>query len=572
MRIGIFSLILVIAMVVLLSGVAYLQIGIHERYRVMSEGNRLKVLPLMAPRGSILDRKGRVLVEDILAFNVSVIYYRIKDVNALATELNSIFEIPNDKMIARIKESRKTPYSPVCIVEDIGMEKTVHMEELGMNHPDLVLQVSAKRKYKYEETASHILGYVGLINRSELNKLKHYGYRINDFVGRDGVEKYYDDYLRGKHGGKQIEVDHRGRETATLGFREPLPGRDIYLTIDLDLQKYCENLMDGRKGAIVAMDPSSGAVLAMASSPAYDPEIFIDKEKRKKIKSVLSDHEYPLLNRAISGVYPPGSVFKTITAVSVLEGSKATTETVVNCPGSFTLGKTSFACWRENGHGDQVLQDALKNSCNVYFFKMGLLAGADKISEFAGKFGFGSFSGIDLPGERNGTLPSSEWKRKNMNKKWYKGDTVNYSIGQGYLLTSPIQVARMMSVFANGGYLVKPYVVERVDDVHVNSGEKVFLDISPKTVSNIREGLKEVVNGYRGTGFKAKQKDFIVAGKTGTAQTSRHKNHGWFAGFAPFSEAKLTVVVFDEFGGKGGYYAAKTSGEVFKKAKELGII
>ncbi|MBU0683496.1 MAG: penicillin-binding protein 2 [Candidatus Omnitrophica bacterium] len=572
MRIGIFSLILIIAMVLLLAGVAYLQIGIHEKYKIMSEENRLKVLPLMAPRGSILDRKGRVLVEDILAFNVSVLYYRIKDANALAVELNSIFEMSKEELLSRIKESKKNPYSPVCIVEDIGMEKTVHMEELGMNHPDLVLQVSAKRKYIYEETASHVLGYVGLINRSEFKKLKHYGYRINDFVGRDGVEKYYDDYLRGKHGGKQIEVDHRGREAATLGFREPFPGRDIYLTIDLDLQKYCENLMEDRKGAIVAMDPSTGAVLAMVSAPAYDPEIFIDKEKRKRIKNVLSDHAYPLLNRAISGVYPPGSVFKTMTAVSALEESKATPKTVFNCSGSFTLGKTSFACWKEKGHGDQVLQDALKNSCNVYFFKMGLLSGADKISEYAGKFGFGSSSGIDLPGERSGTLPSTAWKSKNLNKKWYKGDTVNYSIGQGYLLTSPIQVARMMSVFANGGYLMKPYVVERVDDVRVNSGEKVFLDLSPETVSNIREGLKEVVNGYRGTGCNAKQKEFIVSGKTGTAQTSKGKNHGWFAGFAPFSSAKLTVVVFDEFGGKGGYYSAKTAGEIFKKAGDLGII
>ncbi|MBL7072292.1 MAG: penicillin-binding protein 2 [Candidatus Omnitrophica bacterium] len=573
MRIWFFSLILIVAMGVLFAGLFYVQVGMYEKYSVMSEENRLKVVPLVAPRGSIFDRNGKVLVEDVLSFDVAIIYYRVEDKDSLTNVLSEVLEVPKSVVSRRIKEAGKIPYSPVSIASNIGMEKVIRLEELEMNHPDILLEISAKRKYLYGDSAAHVVGYVGSINRSEFKRLKHYGYKINDLVGRDGVEKAFDDYLRGTHGGKQIEVDHRGREATTLGYREPLPGKDVYLTIDLELQKTCEKLLEKKKGAIVAMDPSTGAVLAMASAPAYDPGIFINRERASELSKVFGSRNYPLMNRAIAGTYPPGSVFKVITALSGLDSSDATIKTVFNCQGSLSLGKFRFACWREKGHADQILRDAIKHSCNVYFFKLGLLAGVDRISAFAKKCGLGQHTGIDIPGEKAGIVPSSAWKRKKLNERWYKGDTVNYSIGQGYLLCSPLQVARMMSIFANKGYLVKPYVVEFVDKVRVNAGEKVFLNLSTSDVSEIREGLKAVVNGKRGTGVKAKQSDVIVSGKTGTAQTSRgKKNHGWFAGFAPFDEAKLTVVVFDEHGGKGGYYAAETAGKVFKKAKELKML
>jgi len=573
MRIWVFSLILIVAMGVLLAGLFYVQVGMYEKYSVMSEGNRLKVVPLMAPRGSIFDRNGKVLVEDVLSFDVAVIYNRIEDKDSLADVLSAVLDLPKSVVSSRIKKAGKTPYSPISVASNIGMEKVVHLEEMEMNHPDILLEISAKRKYLYGDSVAHVVGYVGSINRSEFKRLKHYGYKINDLVGRDGVEKAFDDYLRGTHGGKQIEVDHRGREATTLGYKEPLSGKDVYLTIDSELQKTCEKLLENKKGAIVAMDPSTGAVLALVSAPAYDPGIFVDRERSSELTEVFKNKKYPLMNRAIAGMYPPGSIFKVITALSGLDNPDVTRHTVFNCPGSFSLGKSRFACWRKQGHGDQVLKDALKHSCNVYFYKLGLLAGVDRISAFAKKTGFGKRTGIDIPGEKSGTLPSRAWKRKKLNEKWYKGDTVNYSIGQGYLLCSPIQIARMMSVFANKGYLVKPYVVEFVDNVRVSMEERVFLNLSSSDVSEIREGLRAVVNGKRGTGVKAKQSDVIVSGKTGTAQTSRgKKTHGWFAGFAPFDDAKLTVVVFDEYGGKGGYYAAETAGCVFKKAKELKIL
>ncbi len=570
-RINVFTSTMLFFMAVLLSGLAYVQIGRHERYRVMSEENRLKVVPLMAPRGSIFDSAGNALVKDELCFKVSVMYNRIRDLDSAIDVLSSILEEPKQEVASSIKNSHARPWSPVPIATDIGIEKAIQLEEIETDYPGLLLETFAKRGYLRGRTASNVLGHLGLINRSKFEKLKHYGYRIDDLVGKDGIEKYYDEYLMGRQGGKQVEVDHRGREVRTLGFREPTPGRDVYLTIDLDLQEFCDSLLEDKKGAIIVMDPATGAILAMASAPAYDPAVFIDRSRRNERGDVLKDKDCSLLNRAIAGCYPPGSVFKAVVAMAGLETGIASPGTMFECQGDLTLGRATFRCWKKKGHGGQVLKEALKNSCNVYFFNLGLLLGPDRISEFAGKFGFGALTGVDLPGENPGILPTRLWKNKRYNNKWYKGDTVNYSIGQGYLLSSPLQIVRMISVFANGGYLVKPYLVSEVGGVPVNDSEKVDLDISLASLETVREGLKKVVNDRTGTGMKARLDNMVVAGKTGTAQTAKGRSHGWFAGFAPFEDARLAVVVFDEYGGKGGYYAAQTAGKVFRKAGELGM-
>lgn len=572
MRTRIFALILIFCLVFLVSGLAYVQIFRHERYKVMSEENRLKVIPLTAPRGNIFDRGGAPMVKDVLSFKVSVIYSRIDDIEALTDLFASVLMMEKDEVSKRLKESKKRRFSPYAIAADIGIDKAIYFEEIEADHPGLLIEVSSKREYLYHETASALFGYLGLINRPEFKRLKHYGYSMHDLVGRSGVEKYYDNYLRGKQGGKQVEVDHRGREVRTLGFKEPNPGRDIKLTIDLELQKFCDKLLEGKKGAIVALDPSDGAVIAMATAPAFDPGIFLDTRRVEDVKKILVDKEYPLINRAISGAYPPGSVFKVIVAAGALAAGVVTKDTVFECPGSLNLGRARFRCWRKSGHGPQTIRDALKNSCNVFFYKLGLRFGREGIAEFAEMLGFGVKTGIDLPGESAGTLPTREWIKKNNNIRWYKGDTVNFSIGQGYLLCTPVQVARMMSVFANRGTLVRPYLVSRVGEVKIDAVEKYFLDIPDDSMEIVREGLRMVVNGKRGTGVKARLKNIVVAGKTGTSQTSKGKTHGWFAGFAPFNNAKLTVVVFDEYGGKGGYYAAATAGKVFRKADELGLL
>ncbi|MFH1665767.1 MAG: penicillin-binding protein 2 [Candidatus Omnitrophota bacterium] len=571
-RVRIYVSILFLCLAVLLSGLVHIQVIKHEKYRVMSEDNRLKVVPLMAPRGSILDRHGNALVKDVLSFNVAVVHSRIKDKADLSGFLCSVLGVTEDEMLRKITEARRTPFSHVCVASDVGIEKAILVEEGGMDYPGLFMDVTTRREYVYGKISSNVLGYIGYINRPEFERMKHYGYRIDDLMGRDGIEKYYDDYLRGRHGGKQIEVDHRGRESTILGFKEPVPGKNVYLTIDLKLQEFCDGLLEGKKGVIVVMDPNSGAILAMANAPSYDPGIFIDRARRKERSRIFKDENSPLLNRAIAGVYPLGSVFKVVTAMAALETGKVTPFTSFECPGYFYLGKTRFNCWNRTGHGIQALTEALKNSCNVYFFNIGLLAGVDKIAEFAEKCGFGRATGIDLPGENPGVAPGRAWKKKRLNENWYNGDTVNYAIGQGYFLCTPVQAARLMSIFANGGYLVRPFIAEKIDDITVSGDEKVDIKVSAGTLENIREGLRKAVNDARGTGQKARLPGIVVAGKTGTAQTSRGISHGWFAGFAPFDKPALTVMVFDEYGGKGGYYAAETAGKVFQKAQDLGLL
>ncbi len=572
MRIRIFTLILVFCLAFLLVGLFSFQVLRHDNYRVMSEENRLKVTPLMAPRGNIYDRNGKYLVKNKLSFNLCAVYNQIKDIDALSGVLSLVLDTDQDKIKENITRGKRNPYTPFCIASDIGVEKAIYLEEISNDYPGLFVDVSAKREYVNGGSASAVIGYLGLINQPEFERLKHYGYRIDDLVGRDGVEKYYDNYLRGVHGGKQVEVDHLSRELRVLGYKEPIPGKDIYLTLDAELQEYCDQLLEGKKGAIIVMDSNTGAILALASAPVYDPGVFIDRKRSEELKHILGDEDYPLINRAISGAYPPGSVFKVVIASAGLELKKIDLESSFNCDGTLVLGRKVFRCWYEKGHGVQTIKEALKNSCNVFFYRLGLLLGVDNIAGFSSKFNLGDPTGIDLPGEKGGVLPSRKWKRKNLNDKWYKGETVNYAIGQGYLLCTPLQIARVMAVFANEGILLKPYVVSKVGNIDVRPDGETNIEISRETIEIVRDGLKKVVNDPRGTGMKAKLEDVVVAGKTGTAQTSRGKSHGWFAGFAPFEDSKITVVIFDEYGGKGGYYAAQTAGKVFKKAKSLELI
>jgi penicillin-binding protein 2 len=574
MRVRIFAYILLSCLLYLIGGLFYTQVIKHDQYKIMSEENRLRVLPLMAPRGAIRDRNGKVLVKDELRFDAAVVYSQVKDAVAIKEVLSGLLDVPKETLSKKLKKARRTPYTPISLVGDIGIEGAINLEEVLTDYPGLLVHVKTKRGYLYGDVASGVLGYLGLINRDEFKRMKHYGYKINDLVGRAGVEKVYDNYLRGIYGGKQIEVNNVGREISTLGYKEPVPGRDVYLTLDLDLQKYCDSLMADHKGAIIAMDPKTGEILALASAPRYDPGIFVDKKRSKEVMELFADKnkDHPFINRAISGAYPLGSVFKLIVAAGALEEGVISEYFPVNCAGKFNLGKAVFRCWKEQGHGEQMLRDAIKNSCNVYFYNIGLMLGVDALAKYSGMAGFGEKTGIELPREKAGILPSREWKRKRMKAQWYKGETVNYSIGQGYLSVTPLQAARMVCIFANDGKLVNPTIIKAIGDVQQGNTEPKNISISSKSINIVREGMKECVNHPRGTGQKAKQEGLIVSGKTGTAQTHKGINHGWFGGFAPYDNPQLVVLVFDEYGGKGGYFSAETAGKVFSEAKKLGII
>ncbi len=574
MRLKIFLAVIVISFASLLAGLFHMQILKGEYYKKLSEQNRIVIIPLKAPRGKIYDRNKKLLVDNRVSFDASLIYKDVKDIEELASFLSDVLKTDEKGLVSKMLKAKSRPFTPITIVEDIGRTNAIILEQYRIDYPGLMVTTKPKRNYIYGNVASGIVGYLGKISEEELDRFKTYGYRMTDLVGKTGLEKRYNNYLRGAQGGMQVETDSLGRQKNILHIKEPQIGKHLYLTIDIDLQEYCDNLMAEKRGCIIAMNPKSGEVFAFASKPNFNPSIFIKPAPKEEVKKILGGRsgDYPLLNRGISCAYPPGSIFKIVVAAAALDTGKFSNEETFACKGYYNLSKRVFRCWKEKGHGMQHITEAIKNSCNVFFYQLGLKAGVENISLYAKKFGFGKPTYIDLLGEVSGLVPTSQWKRLTKSQAWYGGDTVNYSIGQGYLLVTPIQVACMMSAFANGGYLVRPYIVEEIDNIKISNPKIEKIDVSKDTLNLIRAGLKKVVNDPRGTGMKARLKDIIIAGKTGTAQNPEGKAHGWFSGFAPFDNPKICVIAFVEFGGKGGLEASIIARKVIKKSKELGLL
>ena len=573
-RLIIFFITIMILFSLLLGGLFYIQIVRGDYYKELSEKNRIIIVPLEGARGRIFDRNGIVIADNRLSFDVALIYENATNIDELSLFLSEELKQDRDNLISKMESAKLSPFKPTVIVEDISREKAIILEQYRIDYPGLMITTKAKRNYIYKNIASSVVGYLGKISEGELGRKRTYGYRITDLVGKIGLEKKYDNYLKGIPGGMQVEVDALGRQKRILHVKEPEAGSDLHLTIDMKLQTYCDKLFDKNRGSIICMDPKTGAVLALVSKPNFDPSIFIASDKNQEIITLLNnvDNDYPLLNRAISCAYPPGSVFKIIVATAALQTEKFSNDEILFCGGIFYLSDRQFRCWRKSGHAGQVLEDAIKNSCNVFFYQLGLKIGVNDIVSYAMLYGFGQLTGIDLPGESIGLLPSPKWKRQARDESWYAGDTVNYSIGQGPLLVTPIQVVRMISAFANGDYLVMPHIVERIGDIKVTLENPKKVKVKDETIEVIRSGLNKVVNDPRGTGMKARMADVVIAGKTGTAQNPTGDNHGWFAAFAPFDDPRLSVLIFDEYGGKGGVGASISGRQVIEKAKKLGML
>jgi len=348
----------------------------------------------------------------------------------------------------------------------------------------------------------------------------------------------------------QVEVDHLGRLVRILGFKPPKSGKDIQLTLDLRIQKIVEENLEGRKGSVVLMDPYSGQIKALANKPDFDPSIFVNK-RNSSILNLLYDPEAPLINRVISGVYPAGSVFKLVVAAGAFDTGKINLSTTFLCPGSIHIGAREFSCW--NTHGKQNLMDAITHSCNVFFYRTGLILGAQTIHDYALKFGFARPSSIDLPYEAGGFVPQPLWRRIYKFQNWFDGDTANFAIGQGDLLVTPIQMTRMMAVFANKGSLVTPYIVKAIDGRDITHYQTKIMTISVRenTIDNIRQALRNVILDQNGTANILSGLTVSIAGKTGTVQVSRGQPHAWFVGFLPFKNPKFVICVFLEHGGSG---------------------
>ena len=563
------SIALSISFILLILALFYTQVLNWGKYHKLSESNCIRLIPLEGARGTIYDRNGYVLAGNRLSFDIAIIPQEIQDLNSVLNVLSPILDQPVAGLNKIYNRRYLAPFAPVIIASDIQKSKAIEVEEKKLNLPGVVVQAKPTRSYPYNSSAAHILGYLGQISPSEFGNLSGYGYQINDWVGKTGIEKHADNYLRGEDGGIQLEVDNRGRMVKTLGEKKPRKGQDITLTIDIRIQKLTDNLLSDRKGAVVIMNAQDGQILALSSAPKFDPSFFIKSTNDRYVKEILTDCNHPLLNRAIAGRYPPGSTFKVITAISGLESIKLKKQTTFECVGNYRLGGNAFHCWKEEGHGLLNLTQAIAQSCNVYFFKAGASIGVDLIEKWAVKFGLGYPTGIDLPFESKGFVPGKSWKRSTNNEAWYKGDTLNLAIGQGYLLVTPLQMARLSAAVANGGYLVKPYLIKKINNQEETKAKRKKIAVSPQSLAALKEGMVEVVAQAYGTGHRARVRGISLAGKTGTAETDSGTSHAWFIGFAPLEKPKVAFCVLLEHGGRGGDRPADMVKQIIKYLEQI---
>ncbi len=503
-------------------------------------------------------------------------------------EVGRLLNIPPEEIEERLRtQKRRAPFKPVKIKSDIDWNELVLLESNRVHLPGLIVDVRPVRAYDYGELASHLIGYLGEIDEDELKQAKEAPYRMGALIGKYGVEYRWEDDLRGVDGGRQIEVDALGREMRPLGTVEPFPGSNLILTIDLDLQQTAEEAFQDKNGALIAMDPKTGHILAMVSKPSFPPDIFARNILQEEWKSLVENPHHPLQNKGIQGQYPAGSVFKIITAIAGLESGMITPNTQFHCTGAFHYGNRDFRCWKQGGHGAISLHRAIVESCDVYFYQVGLKVGVDLIAHYANEFGLGKVTGISLPHEKPGTVPSSSWKKRRFGVPWYSGETLSFSVGQGYLNATPLQLLMLISGVANGGKQNLPQVVERVENIY---GEKLKeyppvelrrANVSEKTFQMIQEALRGAVNDPHGTGWTCSLKEVKVAGKTGTAQVIRlpenfkkgdinrvplkFRDHAWFAAYAPFEDPRISIAVLVEHGGYGGSAAAPIAKKVIAK-------
>ena len=570
--------VVILIFIILISRLGYLQIYKSSRFKKMSEGYRTSIIPISAPRGKIHDREGKVLVANKLTYSVSVIPAKAKKLQQVLVKVAAILDLEISKLKEKVEDP--TADKPVIIERNISQKELIRLEEAKSELAGVIIGKTPVREYVYDNLASHAVGYVGEISASKLKRIEKKGYKSGDLVGKTGLELIYEKYLRGKKGKKLIEVNNQGQKVKTLATQEPVPGYDLILNLDYKIQKKAEKLLEEKieeltkkakedeeiskipkGGAVIAADPEDSSILALASFPDYDSNQFITGISQKKWEQLTESYRQPLLNRAVNTSVPPGSIFKIVTGVASMEELGVTAETEFSDPGYYKTGGVKFENWYPGGQGEINFVDGIAWSNNTVFFKLGhklYKKDKDLLQEYAREFGLGQKTKIDLNNESSGLVPGPEWRKEKFTDKkdqiWYPGYTINLSIGQGNLQTSPMQLLNLVSGVANGGKLYQPLLVDKI----VNSEGKIIKELEPdllneipvaeETLELMKEGLKGVTS--YGTARKAFE-DFPmeVAGKTGTAQTGRDRpNHAWFAGFAPVKDPEIAVVIFIEYG------------------------
>lgn len=545
-----------LGLIIIILRLFYLQVYYGDFYKDLAQKNYLKSMILPAPRGLIYDQNGIILVENKITYSLYLIPPYKFDKNKIV-RLAKIVSIKQQDLEDLFK--KLSPFYPAYLVKRNLTPKEIISLELNREElPSFTINIEFERAYPYGKIASHVLGYIGEVSKEEL-KDEELDYSLGEKSGKYGLEATYEKILRGKKGFRGIALYASQGKKVFTGQKDPIPGKSIVLSLDINLQKIAEEALGEEKGVVIVSNPWTGEILTLASHPSFDPNKFIEGFTKEEWEGLIRSPDNPLNNRAISSLYPPGSIFKLIVALAALEERKVSLKEYFFCPGEYKMGRYSFKCWKKGGHGRINFIDGISHSCNVVFYNIGLRLGVDKIVEYAKKFLLDSKTGIDLPGEISGFIPSQSWKKEKLKESWYPGDTLNLSIGQGFVLVTPIEIHQMMSIIATEGYLYKPHLVSKIIDVN-GVEEKVKpeivykLEFRKESWGILKDGMRKVVE--EGTGIATRIPGVSISGKTGTAENPHGESHAWFSAFFPSENPQYVVTVFVEHGKSGGGKAA----------------
>ncbi len=560
--------------IVLILRLYNLQISHYRKFVGMAESNRVRVVPIEAPRGIIYDRNSRIIADNKFQYNINIIPFELRSSQKTYQYLSELLGLQVKDIRHRVQKNWRGRFLPAKVAEDIDFQTLTKLEEHKLELPGVLYSLAPLRSFPAKTNLSHVIGYLREIDRHALERIKHSGYRLGDLIGWKGVERRYESILRGKTGYRYVQVNAHGQAVSSYTEKTqklPEPGNDLYLTIDLDLQQYIETLMQDTQGVAIVLNPDNGEIISFISKPDYSPNLFsgiIDADVWNQLRN---NPVRPLYNRVTQGLYPPGSTFKLITAMVAIEDGYIDTTWTVRCVGRYRLGRRSFHCWKSSGHGKVDIHSAIAQSCNVFFYHLIRRIDIDLWAKTARTFYFGSSSEIDLPNDARGVVPDRNYMdNKYGTGQWTEGNKLNLVIGQGDLLVTPIQMARFISIIATNGKVTQPHLGLKYYDKKVNnfkyfSTQKDSVKIfSPDTWRIVQNGMYSVVNDKDGTGKAAHIKGTQIFGKTGTAQNPHGKSHAWFIGYADYNPGKIAVVILIEHGGGGGETAAPIAGKIFK--------
>jgi penicillin-binding protein 2 len=573
------------AFLILGARLTYLQIIKGPYYYELSKDNCIRKKRIKPFRGLIYDRTGRLLVENRPSFNLQIIRKDAEPVEETVRKLSRHILLKPREIHEKLKTSGGGAYDPVLIQEDIDRSTMASVAAHRFELPGVSIEARARRHYIYPSLAAHLLGYLGEVNAGEIRSKKFKSLQKGDYVGRFGVEKAMEDYLCGRAGGQVVQVNAAGQVAEILDEVAPEAGNNLFLTIDFQLQKLAESLLEEKAGAVVAMDPTNGEILAMASKPGFNQNQFVEGMTAAQWQELLKNPDRPMMNKAIQGEYPPASTYKIVTALAALEEGAATTEEQTYCPGHYRYGNRLYYCWKKYGHGKVNLVEALSQSCDVFFYRMGQRLGVDVLAEYARGCGLGAPTGIALDREAEGLVPTADWKLRRFGVPWQGGESLSVAIGQGYNLVTPLQMAVLVSAVANGGTRYQPRILKTVETVEGKTIKRMEpavdgrIPVAPETLAIVKRGLWRAVNSRHGTAYwHVRDKDIEISGKTGTAQiisrkagekrqektADQYKPHAWFIGYAPSEHPRIAVSVLVEHGEHGSSGAGPIAGSLMK--------